>query len=198
MKHLTTIIIVIICFLAFFITNWVVQQISELYDLKHPIIYIFLLNYQSVIYFLVLILNENKNKVVINILNINYIIEFALYASCIIVILVHQFYINKVDSLMGAVPLGLYISLGSVFLLHGLNYTLYLGKGIITIILLFSYCLFFCIQFVLILDCHGSINNFITPVFFVIWIILFVWLPNAKTRLSSTPASGANAHPELK
>jgi len=198
MKHLATIITLIICFVAFFVTNWAVRQLNELYDLKPSIIYILILNYQSFIYFFVLLLNENKNKVAINILNINYIIGFVLYASCIIVILVHQFYINEYNSLMGAVPLGLYITLGSVFLLHGLNYLLYLGKGIITLYLICSYCLFFCIQFALTLECRGSINFFISPVFFLIWVILFVWLSIVKTRLSSTPTSGANIHSELK
>jgi len=198
MKHLATIITLIICFVAFFVTNWAVRQLNELYDLKPSIIYILILNYQSFIYFFVLLLNENKNKVAINILNINYIIGFVLYASCIIVILVHQFYINEYNSLMGAVPLGLYITLGSVFLLHGLNYLLYLGKGIITLYFIFSYCLFFCIQFALTLECRGSINFFISPVFFLIWVILFVWLSIVKTRLSSTPTSGANIHSELK
>ena len=183
-KQIIITFVIIICFFILYLSNIVVRQFNEIYDLKHPFVCILFLNYQSITYFFILILNINKNdKVAINILNINYLIGFILYALCIIWVIIDQLAINQFDVLMGAVPLGLYITLGSVFLLHGLNYLLYLGKEIVTIFLLFSYCLFFCFQFALTLNCHGSINLFVTPVFFVIWTILFIWLSNVKIRL---------------
>ena len=192
-SSLITSIVIIICFFAFYLSNNVVRQFNEIYDLKHPFLCMLFLNYQSITYFFILILNININdNVAINILNINYLIGFILYALCIIFVIIDQLAINQFNVLMGAVPLGLYITLGSVFLLHGLNYLLYLGKGIFTIFLLFSYCLLFCIQFALTLNCHGSINLFVTPVFFVIWTILFIWL------YCKCNASGANIHPEPK
>ena len=189
-SSLITIILIIICFFAFYLSNVVISQFKNIYDLKHPFVCMLFLNYQSVTCFFILMLKINNENVVINILKINYLIGFILYALCIIFVIIHQFAINKVNVLMGAIPLGLYITLGSVFLLHGLNYLLYLGKWVVTIFLLFSYCLFFCVQFALTLKYHGSINLFITPVFFVIWAILFIWL--------SCKSSGANIHPGPK
>lgn len=188
-SSLITIIVIIICFFAFYLSNIVVRQFNEIYDLKHPFLCILFLNYQSITYFFILILNINNNdNIAINILNINYLIGFILDALCIIFVIIDQLVINQFNVLMGAVPLGLYITLGSVFLLHGLNYLLYLGNRIVTIFLLFSYCLFFCVQFVLTLKCLGFINLFVTPVFFLIWAILFIWLSCKRS------ASGANIH----
>ncbi len=192
-SRLITFIVIIICFLIFYLSNVTIRQFNNIYDLRYPFVCMLFFNYQSIIYFFILILNINNNEsIVINTLKFNYLIGFILYALCIILVIIHQFAINKVNVLMGAIPLGLYITPGSVFLLHGLNYLLYLGKWIITIFLLFSYCLFFCVQFVLTLKCLGSINLFVTPVFFVIWAILFIWLS------SKCSASGANIHPVPK
>lgn len=181
-SYLITIIAIIICFLILYLSKIVVQQFNEIYDLRNHFLCMLFLNYQSITHFFILILNK-KDNIAINILNINYLIGFVLDALCIIFVIIDQLAINKVNVLIGAIPLGLYITLGAVFLLHGLNYLLYLGKGIIIIILLFSYCLFFCIQLAFTLKYHGSINLFITPIFFVIWAILFVWLSNVKNRM---------------
>ncbi len=182
-SYLITIIIIIISFLAIFLSKYTyVRYFKDLYDIKHPFMYILFLNYPSITYFSIWIFVNNNDNVAIKMLKITYLSGFVLYALCIILVIIDKFPILKVDVLMGIVPLGLYIILGSVFILHGINYLLYLEKWKITIILLSSYCLFFCIQHFLLMNFLGFINVFITPVFFVIWAILFVWLSVVKTR----------------
>ena len=54
-------------FFTLYLSNSVVRQFNEIYDLKHPFFVNVFFNYQSITYFFILILNINKNdKVAIN------------------------------------------------------------------------------------------------------------------------------------
>ena len=165
--------LIISCLGIYLISRYTVQELNRIYTLEPAGLFILLLNWQTVVrLFLWISIDKKFSNTVMKILTVNYLLGFFFCLVCTIGIVIHQFALNSYKVITGGLPLGLFILIGSIFVLHGVNYLLLFPnpwKKVLYLVL--SYVSVGVIQIAWIIV-FGIFNAFVTSIFLITWTIL--------------------------
>ena len=171
--YMKNIFLIISCLGIYLISRYTVQELNSIYTLEPAGLFILLLNWQTVVrLFLWISIDKKFSNTVMKILTVNYLLGFFFCLVCTIGIIIHQFALNSYKVITGGLPLGLFILIGSIFVLHGVNYLLLLPnpwKKVLYLVL--SYVSVGVIQIAWIIV-FGIFNAFVTSIFLITWTIL--------------------------
>ena len=150
----------------YFISRYVIKTFEEL--TVASFLFILLFNVPTFIR-LFLWISGIDRKISIKVLTVNYLSGFLLYLLCIVGLFITG---EKYNVLAGAIPFASYFTIGSIFVLHGINFLLLFPKtkGVLPALIL-SYTLTFIVQFMC-LFLQGPVNMFLTSMFFAVWTIV--------------------------
>ena len=167
------IFLIISCLGIYLISRYTVQELNSIYTLEPAGLFILLLNWQTVVrLFLWISIDKKFSNTVMKILTVNYLLGFFFCLVCTIGIIIHQFALNSYKVITGGLPLGLFILIGSIFVLHGVNYLLLFSKPWKKVLyLVLSYVSVGVIQIAWIIV-FGIFNAFVTSIFLITWTIL--------------------------
>lgn len=171
--YMKNIFLIISCLGIYLISRYTVQELNSIYTLEPAGLFILLLNWQTVVrLFLWISIDKKFSNTVMKILTVNYLLGFFFCLVCTIGIIIHQFALNSYKVITGGLPLGLFILIGSIFVLHGVNYLLLFPnpwKKVLYLVL--SYVSVGVIQIAWIIV-FGIFNAFVTSIFLITWTIL--------------------------
>ena len=171
--YMKNIFLIISCLGIYLISRYTVQELNRIYTLEPAGLFILLLNWQTVVrLFLWISIDKKFSNTVIKILTVNYLLGFFFCLVCTIGIIIHQFALNSYNVIAGSLPLWLFILIGSIFVLHGVNYLLLFPnpwKKVLYLVL--SYVSVGVIQIAWIIV-FGIFNAFVTSIFLITWTIL--------------------------
>ena len=170
--YMKNIFLIISCLGIYLISRYTVQELNSIYTLEPAGLFILLLNWQTVVrLFLWISIDKKFSNTVMKILTVNYLLGFFFCLVCTIGIIIHQFALNSYKVITGGLPLGLFILIGSIFVLHGVNYLLLFPnpwKKVLYLVL--SYVSVGVIQIAWIIV-FGIFNAFVTSIFLITWTI---------------------------
>ena len=171
--YMKNIFLIISCLGIYLISRYTVQELNRIYTLEPAGLFILLLNWQTVVrLFLWISIDKKFSNTVMKILTVNYLLGFFFCLVCTIGIIIHQFALNSYNVIAGSLPLWLFILIGSIFVLHGVNYLLLFPnpwKKVLYLVL--SYVSVGVIQIAWIIV-FGIFNAFVTSIFLITWTIL--------------------------
>ena len=171
--YMKNIFLIISCLGIYLISRYTVQELNSIYTLEPAGLFILLLNWQTIVrLFLWISIDKKFSNTVMKILTVNYLLGFFFCLVCTIGIVIHQFALNSYKVITGGLPLGLFILIGSIFVLHGVNYLLLFPnpwKKVLYLVL--SYVSVGVIQIAWIIV-FGIFNAFVTSIFLITWTIL--------------------------
>ena len=164
--------LIISCLGIYLISRYTVQELNSIYTLEPAGLFILLWNWQTVVrLFLWISIDKKFSNTVMKILTVNYLLGFFFCLVCTIGIIIHQFALNSYNVIAGSLPLWLFILIGSIFVLHGVNYLLLFPnpwKKVLYLVL--SYVSVGVIQIAWIIV-FGIFNAFVTSIFLITWTI---------------------------
>ena len=111
----------------YFISRYVIKTFEELRVASF--LFILLFNTPSFVR-LFLWISGFDRKISIKVLTVNYLSGFLLYLLCIVGLFITG---EKYNVLAGAIPLASYFTIGSIFVLHGINFLLLFPKTIFVV-----------------------------------------------------------------
>ena len=106
----------------YFISRYVIKTFEEL--TVASFLFILLFNVPTFIR-LFLWISGFDRKISIKVLTVNYLSGFLLYLLCIVGLFITS---EKYNVLAGAIPFASYFTIGSIFVLHGINFLLLFPK----------------------------------------------------------------------
>lgn len=163
------------------LSSWTIQGFQEL---KPAFGFMLILNAQTIarafLFWVQLNRDKSRNLFAIKFLTYNYLLFFFVYLIIIAVIIATS---GEYFVFEGMVPFALYISLGGVFVLHGINFLLLFSKvRIIILLFVLSYVYVFIIQVVCTINYMGIFDVLFTSIFFAVWTITLSVIGIMKLR----------------